>query len=653
MEGRPSSHEGAPDVANGGDRVSLAEGSVAPVFVPPESFKKRRAAFTGAGSAFAGQETVMERLQRALRLNAAQSLERSAGPARRPSLGNTRLDSDEGLGPIGSALDAFGRPPDSSQVLQALGNAVDELLMGAGLLPEGERLTGDLSRLSTSGAANGMRDRNSMMRSALDRERKARERLPIFMRADACFGFPLGAKGTVHAPPLDNLCVTRWLWRCESFVQDAVALRDLGVNNPLATSALQVLQLDDGSDGSLHFTLAARWYPQLHTLRLHDGVLNNDALICVAQTLRARLRALDLSGTRGFSDAGVKAVAAYAEELATLRVGLCEVGDESLRTIAKFCPRLALLEVTDGVLSEATLTLLGQTPPQQQQQEPSSSAPSAAEVHPPPPKSHRPPPPGALTAGSGKHVCKIELVPAPAHAKWLDRFMVRRPSSDHEGSVMTGSRHNSGSSEGDRGHDGRDAPVADQSVAHDLPAAAEGLGEKSARLGEKSTRRVRGIGRRGSAVGRRGSAVGRRGSAVGRRGSSAAADLAHSITGALETMWPFGVKGAAEGAPAPAPAKEEPKGWSPFRQVDAASKSMRRKSVKVASAIFAPMQEVLSQRVSWGDGLDSPRRSGFLSRNSRLSSYVADTLSSTQSVGDVGEQEQSQPAGRAAGSYDA
>ena len=99
MEGRPSSHEGAPDVANGGDRVSLAEGSVAPVFVPPESFKKRRAAFTGAGSAFAGQETVMERLQRALRLNAAQSLERSAGPARRPSLGNTRLDSDEGLGP--------------------------------------------------------------------------------------------------------------------------------------------------------------------------------------------------------------------------------------------------------------------------------------------------------------------------------------------------------------------------------------------------------------------------------------------------------------------------------------------------------------------------------------------------------------------------
>ena len=62
--------------------------------------------------------------------------------------------------------------------------------------------------------------------------------------------------------------------------------------------------------------------------------------------MRERLHALELSGSGGFDDVGLKALAAYCTQLRALRVGGCAVSAAALRVVVTHCRHLQLVEVS-------------------------------------------------------------------------------------------------------------------------------------------------------------------------------------------------------------------------------------------------------------------------------------------------------------------
>ena len=75
----------------------------------------------------------------------------------------------------------------------------------------------------------------------------------------------------------------------------------------------------------------------------------------LAQGTNTKLTSLDLTGTTGFSDLGIKALAAYCLELRTLRVAGCSVTADGLTPVVKNCPKLELIEVTESERLNASL----------------------------------------------------------------------------------------------------------------------------------------------------------------------------------------------------------------------------------------------------------------------------------------------------------
>ena len=68
----------------------------------------------------------------------------------------------------------------------------------------------------------------------------------------------------------------------------------------------------------------------------------------LAQAMKSRLKHLDLHGTKGFGDLGLKALAAFCEGLEELRLGGCDVTDDGVEKVAKFCPSLRAVELTEN-----------------------------------------------------------------------------------------------------------------------------------------------------------------------------------------------------------------------------------------------------------------------------------------------------------------
>ena len=54
---------------------------------------------------------------------------------------------------------------------------------------------------------------------------------------------------------------------------------------------------------------------------IRHSTLTNTALNSICQLMRGRLLSLDLHGTKGFTDVGIKALAAYCSQIQTLRLG--------------------------------------------------------------------------------------------------------------------------------------------------------------------------------------------------------------------------------------------------------------------------------------------------------------------------------------------
>ena len=151
--------------------------------------------------------------------------------------------------------------------------------------------------------------------------------LPLFMRAGDRFG--LSAEGKLDASGMHN-----WERRCDEWLTGYHAMRRAGADENATAIRL------DGIDGSSSLMQCAQRCTQLRDVALRDGYLSDHALTSLAMVMKARLRALDLHGTQGFGDHGLKALAAHATDLESLRLGGCHASDASLVAIAKYCPKL-------------------------------------------------------------------------------------------------------------------------------------------------------------------------------------------------------------------------------------------------------------------------------------------------------------------------
>ena len=85
----------------------------------------------------------------------------------------------------------------------------------------------------------------------------------------------------------------------------------------------------------------------LQDITVRHGHLHNSTLATLAQRMQDRLRRLDLTGTKGFDDLGLKALAAYCTQLESLRLSGCRVTDEGLLPVMKCCKQLREVEVSD------------------------------------------------------------------------------------------------------------------------------------------------------------------------------------------------------------------------------------------------------------------------------------------------------------------
>ena len=163
--------------------------------------------------------------------------------------------------------------------------------------------------------------------------------LPVFMRAEDSFGLGSGQE-------LSRKEIEAWHARCEQWIKDYRAKLEVGVDEKAERIALE------RCDGGSQLILFARDCPRLRDVSLRNGYLNDKALSSVAIAMKGRLRTLDLHGTRGFTDRGLKAVAAHADKLEELRIGggnlEGKVTDESLTKIARYCRHLRLLELEEG-----------------------------------------------------------------------------------------------------------------------------------------------------------------------------------------------------------------------------------------------------------------------------------------------------------------
>jgi len=133
--------------------------------------------------------------------------------------------------------------------------------------------------------------------------------------------------------------VAAYYRRFEPWAQERKLLSEHRIR--LETSSLV---LTGGGDGVV--LAACQHCASLAAITIRHGRLRNSTLSTLAQSMRARLTDLDLTGTVGFDDLGLKAFAAYCGELRSLRVAECKVTDDGLIPIVQSCRKLRELVVT-------------------------------------------------------------------------------------------------------------------------------------------------------------------------------------------------------------------------------------------------------------------------------------------------------------------
>jgi hypothetical protein len=78
--------------------------------------------------------------------------------------------------------------------------------------------------------------------------------------------------------------------------------------------------------------------------------------------MRERLIEIDLCGTSGFDDVGLKALAAYCTRLATLRISECDVSAGGLAVVAEHCRSLRVVQVSERLATTSEGWWIGRLP---------------------------------------------------------------------------------------------------------------------------------------------------------------------------------------------------------------------------------------------------------------------------------------------------
>ena len=127
----------------------------------------------------------------------------------------------------------------------------------------------------------------------------------------------------------------------------------------VAHSLDNVTQATQGEGDAILMAALAQCH-SLHSVTVRGGLVRNSTLTTLARTLQERLSVLDLNGSFGFDDLGLKAVAAYCPELQVLRLGHSQVvSNEGLAPVVEHCKKLSELVVTD---TEDIASALGRVP---------------------------------------------------------------------------------------------------------------------------------------------------------------------------------------------------------------------------------------------------------------------------------------------------
>ena len=121
--------------------------------------------------------------------------------------------------------------------------------------------------------------------------------------------------------------------RFESWAKERQILRDAGI--PTGTLRLELQQNSQHSSDKI--LLAAAQHPPVQSLHICNATLHNPTLTTLAQQLKGQLLELDLSGSRGFDNLGIKAFAAYCPSSPALR----SLGVHSLTKVLSHCSNAA------------------------------------------------------------------------------------------------------------------------------------------------------------------------------------------------------------------------------------------------------------------------------------------------------------------------
>ena len=140
--------------------------------------------------------------------------------------------------------------------------------------------------------------------------------------------------------------------RFEPWAKQRKLLRDSWVDLRAPSLVLEGSESDD-----LVVIAACQHCAALEQVTLKNGNIHNSTLSTLAQRTTSKLTLLDLTGTSGFGDLGLKALAHYCLQLKTLRVAGCGVSDEGLMPIIKCCTNLTEVEISaDNDKVRAALT---------------------------------------------------------------------------------------------------------------------------------------------------------------------------------------------------------------------------------------------------------------------------------------------------------
>ena len=130
--------------------------------------------------------------------------------------------------------------------------------------------------------------------------------------------FSLGPPRTQrHASPSANKSCSRCRYRVASWIMTTKTMKQMELDTENSTS-IRADGMPGISDTIQHVLQRCT---AVTDVSIRHSTLTNTALNSICQLMRGRLLSLDLHGTKGFTDVGIKALAAYCSQIQTLRLG--------------------------------------------------------------------------------------------------------------------------------------------------------------------------------------------------------------------------------------------------------------------------------------------------------------------------------------------